>query len=77
MPFITLTVAHFWQECEDVRQARASETYTQGRQREGLIVQDVITINVQPGWKDGTRITFAGKGDEQPGQPAQVCTLSL
>ena len=34
--------------------------------------QDVITINVQPGWKDGTRITFAGKGDELPGQPPQV-----
>ena len=40
-------------------------------------MQDVITINVQPGWKDGTRITFAGKGDELPGQPAQVYTLSL
>ena len=38
------------------------------------VVQDVITINVQPGWKDGTRITFAGKGDELPGQPPQVPT---
>ncbi|CAL5222041.1 g4336 [Coccomyxa viridis] len=33
--------------------------------------EDVITINVQPGWKDGTRITFSGKGDELPGQPPQ------
>ena len=38
------------------------------------VVQEVITINVQPGWKDGTRITFAGKGDELQGQPAQVPT---
>ncbi len=38
-------------------------------------LQEVLTINVQPGWKDGTRITFAGKGDELPGQPPQVgCT---
>jgi len=35
-------------------------------------LQEIITINVQPGWKDGTRITFAGKGDEPPGQPPQV-----
>ncbi|CAK0786642.1 hypothetical protein CVIRNUC_009856 [Coccomyxa viridis] len=33
--------------------------------------EEVLTINVQPGWKDGTRITFAGKGDELPGQPPQ------
>ena len=37
-----------------------------------LVGQEVITINVQPGWKDGTRITYAGLGDELPGQPAQV-----
>ena len=34
--------------------------------------QEVITINVQPGWKDGTRITYAGAGDELPGQPPQA-----
>ncbi|CAL8465417.1 g4953 [Coccomyxa elongata] len=33
--------------------------------------EEIITINVSPGWKDGTRITFAGKGDELPGQPPQ------
>ena len=39
--------------------------------------QEVLTINVQPGWKDGTRITFAGKGDELPGQLPQVHGLPL
>ena len=24
---------------------------------------------MQPGWKDGTKITFPGKGDEVPGRP--------
>lgn len=40
-------------------------------------MQEIITINVQPGWKDGTRITFAGKGDELPGQPPQVRDIWL
>ena len=40
-------------------------------------LQEVLTINVQPGWKDGTRITFASKGDELPGQPPQVHDLPL
>ncbi|MCD7463797.1 hypothetical protein HAX54_051403 [Datura stramonium] len=35
----------------------------------GLIVkeEEVVTINVKPGWKKGTKITFEGKGDERPG----------
>lgn len=28
-------------------------------------------LQVTPGWKEGTRITFSGKGDEMPGQPPQ------
>ncbi|OIV97943.1 hypothetical protein TanjilG_12700 [Lupinus angustifolius] len=35
----------------------------------GGIVQEeeLLTINVQPGWKKGTKITFEGKGNERPG----------
>ncbi|KAL1539188.1 dnaJ subfamily B member 1-like [Salvia divinorum] len=35
----------------------------------GLIVEEeeILTIQVQPGWKKGTKITFEGKGDEKPG----------
>lgn len=29
-----------------------------------LPVQEVLEVQVKPGWKEGTRITFAGKGDE-------------
>jgi DnaJ-class molecular chaperone len=33
----------------------------------------VLTINVQPGWKAGTRITFAREGDKIPGKiPADI-----
>lgn len=38
-----------------------------------LPVQEVLEIQVKPGWKEGTRITFAGKGDEvAPGTAADL-----
>lgn len=30
-------------------------------------VSEILTINVKPGWKKGTKITFEEKGDESPG----------
>ncbi|KAG2444501.1 hypothetical protein HXX76_001249 [Chlamydomonas incerta] len=33
-------------------------------------VQEEVAIDVRPGWKEGTKITFSGKGDERPGRPA-------
>ena len=33
------------------------------------ICLQTLEIKVQPGWKDGTKITFPGKGDEVPGRP--------
>lgn len=30
-------------------------------------VEEVLTIDVKPGWKAGTKVTFEGKGDEPPG----------
>ncbi|KAG9144046.1 hypothetical protein Leryth_013930 [Lithospermum erythrorhizon] len=34
---------------------------------------EVLTIDVKPGWKKGTKITFLDKGNEQPGQlPADL-----
>jgi len=32
----------------------------------------VLEIPVKPGWKDGTRITYGGMGDELPGKPPQA-----
>ncbi|KAJ7948363.1 DnaJ subfamily B member like [Quillaja saponaria] len=29
-------------------------------------VEEIVTINVKPGWKKGTKITFPEKGNEQP-----------
>jgi DnaJ-class molecular chaperone len=38
-----------------------------------LPVQEVLEVQVKPGWKEGTRVTFAGKGDEaSPGTGADL-----
>ncbi|GMY05168.1 dnaj like subfamily b member 13 [Fagus crenata] len=41
----------------------------------GIIVQEEETLKIQvkPGWKKGTKVTFEGKGDEKPGYlPADI-----
>merc|ERR1719203_2415225 len=37
--------------------------------------ETILEINVQPGWKAGTKVTFAGAGDEigQSGEAQDVC----
>ncbi|KAL9241893.1 hypothetical protein vseg_015953 [Gypsophila vaccaria] len=42
---------------------------------EGIIIQEeeLLQINIKPGWKKGTTIIFEGKGDEKPGHmPADI-----
>lgn len=35
--------------------------------------EKILTINISPGWKEGTKITFEGEGDERPGtEPADI-----
>jgi DnaJ-class molecular chaperone len=36
-------------------------------------VEKILTIQVRPGWKEGTKVTFEKEGDERPGQvPADL-----
>eukprot|EP00639_Heterosigma_akashiwo_P027705 CAMPEP_0194676608 /NCGR_PEP_ID=MMETSP0295-20121207/8988_1 /TAXON_ID=39354 /ORGANISM="Heterosigma akashiwo, Strain CCMP2393" /LENGTH=113 /DNA_ID=CAMNT_0039561233 /DNA_START=43 /DNA_END=385 /DNA_ORIENTATION=- len=45
------------------------------RRQQEVKVEKEITI--KPGWKDGTKITFAREGDEQPGtEPADIASPS-
>ena len=39
--------------------------------------EELIEVDVKPGWKAGTRLTFAGKGSEQPGHPGQPADLAV
>ena len=35
-------------------------------------VDEVLAIDIKPGWKSGTKVTFQGKGNQPgPGQPAE------
>lgn len=41
-------------------------------------VDEVLEVHIRPGWKEGTRISFEGKGDELgAGQPAQDLVFVL
>lgn len=31
-------------------------------------VQEILEVAVKPGWKEGTKVTFQGRGDEHPGR---------
>ena len=43
------------------------------RQKRGGSETEDLRIDVRPGWKRGTKITFENKGDERPGQiPADI-----
>lgn len=38
-----------------------------------MLETEILTIDVKPGWKKGTKITFPDKGNEQPNQlPADI-----
>ncbi|KAJ0442206.1 putative chaperone DnaJ, HSP40/DnaJ peptide-binding protein [Helianthus annuus] len=36
-------------------------------QRGATTVEEMLTIDIKPGWKNGTNITFPEKGNEVPG----------
>ncbi|GAX73987.1 hypothetical protein CEUSTIGMA_g1437.t1 [Chlamydomonas eustigma] len=58
------------------KKLRVTRKIVDGASGKSLPVQDMIEVEVQPGWKSGTRITFEGKGDEHPpGRPADDLVL--
>ena len=40
-------------------------------------VEETLEIHVKAGWKEGTKVTYAGRGDEVPGQPPQDLVFVL
>ena len=52
------------------KKLRVTRHIVDGPSGKSVPVQEVLEIDVKAGWKNGTRITYAGKGDEHPGQPA-------
>jgi len=48
-----------------------------GASGKAMPIEETLEIQVKPGWKEGTRITFEGKGDETPGRAAQDLVFVL
>eukprot|EP00270_Netrium_digitus_P018394 TRINITY_DN6985_c0_g1_i2.p1 TRINITY_DN6985_c0_g1~~TRINITY_DN6985_c0_g1_i2.p1 ORF type:complete len:373 (-),score=91.68 TRINITY_DN6985_c0_g1_i2:254-1372(-) len=49
------------------RKMKISRNVTDANSGKTVPVEEILTIDVKPGWKKGTKITFVGKGNEQPG----------
>lgn len=52
------------------RKMKISRTIYDAASGKATRVSEVLTIDIKPGWKAGTKITFAEKGDEHPGREA-------
>ena len=59
--------------------ARASSADPFARGGTGSVMMrersEIIEFEVKPGWRAGTKLTFAGKGDEVPGAPGRANDL--
>lgn len=53
------------------KKRKVTRRIVDGPTGKSMSVEETLEIPVKPGWKDGTRITFEGKGDELPGRPPQ------
>ena len=54
-----------------VRKMKISKKIQDGQTNVITTVSNIITIDIKPGWKEGTKIRFKGAGDELNGQPTQ------
>ncbi|ORX89486.1 DnaJ-domain-containing protein [Basidiobolus meristosporus CBS 931.73] len=56
---------------EDLYKGATKRLKVTRRQLDGSTREKVLTINIKPGWKKGTKIRFANEGDELPEGGAQ------
>lgn len=66
---LSLTLEELYNGC--VKRRKVTRNIVDAASSKAVPVEETLEICVKPGWREGTRITFAGKGDELPGQPAQ------
>merc|ERR1711959_126722 len=53
------------------RKLKVTRELVDGASGAPVKAEKVLEVNVQPGWKQGTKIRFKGEGDERPGKAAQ------
>ncbi|EFN59562.1 hypothetical protein CHLNCDRAFT_18104 [Chlorella variabilis] len=66
---LALTLEELYSGC--TKRRKVTRNIVDGASGKAVPVEETLEIPVRAGWKDGTRVTFEGKGDEVPGQPAQ------
>eukprot|EP00878_Enallax_costatus_P006617 GHUV01006935.1.p1 GENE.GHUV01006935.1~~GHUV01006935.1.p1 ORF type:complete len:225 (+),score=43.10 GHUV01006935.1:32-676(+) len=56
-----------------VRKMKITRTLFDAQGRASKTEEEILEVNVKPGWKKGTKVTFPNKGDERPGRvPADM-----
>jgi len=53
-----------------VKKRKLTRTVIDAGSGRSMPVEKTVEINIKPGWKKGTKITFAGEGNEEPGKEA-------
>lgn len=53
------------------RKLKVTRELLDGQSNAPIRAEKVIEVDVQPGWKPGTKIRFRGEGDERPGKGPQ------
>lgn len=66
---LNLTLEELYQGVTKKR--KVTRSIVDGGTGKSMKVEETLEIPVKAGWKEGTRVTFAGKGDEYPGRPPQ------
>eukprot|EP00879_Flechtneria_rotunda_P001159 GHRR01001305.1.p1 GENE.GHRR01001305.1~~GHRR01001305.1.p1 ORF type:complete len:340 (+),score=72.59 GHRR01001305.1:396-1415(+) len=56
-----------------LRKLKVTRTIWDANRRPSRTEEEILEVNIKPGWKRGTKITFPEKGDERPGRrPADM-----
>ncbi|PRW61391.1 dnaJ-like protein subfamily B member 4-like isoform B [Chlorella sorokiniana] len=66
---LNLTLEELYSGC--TKRRKVTRSIVDGASGKTMPVEETLEIPVKAGWKEGTRVTFTGKGDELPGRPAQ------
>eukprot|EP00775_Hariotina_reticulata_P009080 gene9080-9250_t len=52
------------------RKMKITRSIFDGSGRQARMEEEILEVNIKPGWKKGTKVTFPKKGDERPGHIA-------
>jgi DnaJ homolog subfamily B member 4 len=66
---LNVTLEELYKGC--TKRRKVTRKIVDASSNKSMQIEETLEIPVKPGWKEGTKITFEGKGDELPGRPPQ------